>query len=294
MPAEIEGKVKDILEMIQLVGLQGLQDEGASKTFLLPGFVGEATKDGVIVDAKEENRLVIVHFESKTIKVNKKGKMEFGNCEKIKTRLSRFGLEDEIVIRFGDKILAKSKKPPILRATLSTDDEYYIETTVEGGLNEKLEFEETDSVDYPYRTKDNLFNDLMIKMKVERFRDCLADAKNLKNQEYEFQVKLKDGKVVLVVDTNDGEGDGFSRDIPATIQMKEEIDLPYVESFSTGLDAIFSTLDEEVSLWMGALDAMVLRKENERYKILYLVAPLEETSDEEESESEEDEKDEDE
>lgn len=293
MVAEIECKVKYLLELINLVGLPGKSDDSASKSFLIEGFVGEATKDGVVVKALESGHALALQIEPKLIKVNEKGKMEIGDCEKLTKRLSRYERDEEIIVKFGDKILIKNKKTPALRATLTTDEETQIKSYNERGIADSMEFEEFGEVSYPKKLSDGNWNDIFVKIKAKRFKECLADADNLKNQQYEFQIKKKGNDFQLTVNTHNEDGDSFARDIPATITLRENIDLPFIESYSTGIDALFTYLDEDISMWFGDTESLVIKKENERYKALYAIAPLEEIEEGDEfEEDEEEEKDE--
>ncbi len=249
--------------MLKYTQASGRNVKGENKPFINDCLI-EVKTTSVNISSVQENEALIVDIKSKLDKkdIKKTGVIPIELENRIKA-LKRYGTGDEIKVTLKNGMVKFTRIKPRLETKSSTIDAENVKSHL------------TDDFPFVFKggiwigRKTGLKLDTYVKLDAKEFKEVVEDGEQIQYRSFPFTVSKKQ-VTVTVEDTNTGAS--ILRELKnEEIKTNETIESLY----SFGFGNAFGNLTGEIEIWLANEGPMVILKETDELKLVYMLATTE-------------------
>jgi len=265
---KIECKIVDLKRIAQFIGCKGKGEKGADM-YLTKDFLMDAKGNSIEVQATDTiNQSMVARLKYNDIKVIEEGQIPIGSVEQLVKILNRYNPNDKVTVEYlRDEVSSKMwirRKFPKMNTMIPVPSPDNIDSVKGIKALEGIKYD--DKKDVYYTNKVELSSKILLE--ASHLKSILpdADALPIALRDVKYPIELKDGKLLTQVGS---ESDGIiEREIP-TKEVKGEGKSLY----KFGFDAIFTTVDGDISIYFANEAPMVVVKSDSKFELMYFIAP---------------------
>ena len=265
---KIECKIVDLKRMAEFVGCKGKGEKGVDM-YLTKDFLIDAKGNSVEIQATDTiNQALLVKLKYNDIKVINEGQIPIGSVEQLVKILNRYNPNDKVTVEYlRDETSSKmwiKRGFPKMSTMIPVPSPDNIDSVKGIKVLEGIKYD--DKKDVYYTSRVELSSKIVLE--ASHLKSILpdADALPIDLRDVKYPIELKGGKLLTQVGN---ENDGIiEREIP-TKEVKGEGKSLY----KFGFDAIFTTVDGDISIYFANEGPMVVVKTDDKFELMYFIAP---------------------